>query len=112
MHCKPLDKRFKILIGPGICDSLKQTLTAEVHMSCRANCVLVMLQVIIRLFGRLFDNLLRRCGDIASSLHARGFVDASSHTIYTGSIRSSNTVNDIICLAAICLLIAQSVFSA
>ena len=68
-----------------------------------------MLKVIIRLFQRLFDNLLRKAGDIAVALHARGYISPEQHTIYTGSARTSSLNNNIICSVVIAALVAQAV---
>lgn len=65
-------------------------------------------QVVLRLLGRLFDNLLRKSGDIAVALHARGYINANSHAIYTGTSRSSSLVNNVVCGAAIVVLITQA----
>lgn len=64
--------------------------------------------VVLRLLGRLFDNLLRKSGDIAVALHARGYINANSHAIYTGTSRSSSLVNNVVCGAAIVVLITQA----
>lgn len=71
----------------------------------------MLVQVAVQLTGRMFENLMRRSGDIALALHARGFVDPASHTIYTGSDRSSNFLNDVICGLAIAALITHALLA-
>ena len=66
------------------------------------------MQVILRLFGRLFNNLFRQSKDVAQALHARGFVDAEVHTIYTGTARRPNYVSDAIFCSALVGMIAHA----
>ncbi|KAK9804564.1 hypothetical protein WJX73_000023 [Symbiochloris irregularis] len=66
------------------------------------------LNVIVRLVGRLFSNLFRQSEAVAQALHARGFVSADEHTIYTGLLHKSRPFNNVICCSAIAGLLAQA----
>lgn len=62
------------------------------------------IQVLIRLGGRLFSNLMQRSDNIAQAMCARGFVGAQDHKLYLTSTRPSSTTANVVATISLVLL--------
>lgn len=61
------------------------------------------LQILLKLGGRLFSNLMQRSDSIAQAMCARGFVGPEDHKLYLTQTQSCSWTANII--AAICLVL-------
>ena len=60
-------------------------------------------QILLRLGGRMFSNLMQRSDSIAQAMCARGFVGPQDHKLYLTQTQSCSwTAN---CIAAVCLVL-------
>ena len=62
------------------------------------------IQVLIRLAGRLFSNLMQRSDSIAQAMCARGFVGPQDHNLYLTQTKSSSWKANIAATLALVLL--------
>jgi len=62
------------------------------------------IQVLIRLGGRLFSNLMQRSDSIAQAMCARGFVGAQDHKLYSTSTQPSSTTANVVATISLVLL--------
>ena len=62
------------------------------------------IQILIRLGGRLFSNLMQRSDSIAQAMSARGFVGAQGHVLYLTRTQQSSWVANIIATVSLVLL--------
>ncbi|DBA85437.1 TPA: hypothetical protein ACH3X2_006113 [Trebouxia sp. C0005] len=62
------------------------------------------IQVLIRLGGRLFSNLMQRSDNIAQAMCARGFVGAQDHKLYLTSTWPSSTTANVVATISLVLL--------
>ena len=61
------------------------------------------IQILLRLGGRLFSNLMQRSDSIAQAMCARGFVGSQGHKLYLTQTQSCSWTANII--AAFCLVL-------
>ena len=64
------------------------------------------MQVLLRLGGRLFSNLMQRSQSISLAMQARGFQGPESHTVHLGSKEHVQLLPNAIALLALPLTIA------
>ena len=77
--------------------SLGVFLTFSVHM-----------QVLLRLGGRLFSNLMQRSQSIALAMQARGYQSPESHSVHLGSKEHVPVIPNAIALLALPLTVIGS----
>lgn len=64
-------------------------------------------QILLRLGGRLFSNLMQRSDSIAQAMCARGFVGSANHSLYLTQTQSSSwTANTVAALSLALLAVA------
>ncbi len=62
------------------------------------------IQVLIRLIGRLFANLMQRSDSIAQAMCARGFVGAQDHKLYLTRTQPSSILANVVATVSLLLL--------
>ena len=62
------------------------------------------LQVMVRLGGRWFANLMQRSGSIAEAMCARGFVGPRQHHLYLTRTQPSNMTANVLAMMLLILL--------
>lgn len=61
-------------------------------------------QILLRLGGRLFSNLMQRSDSIAQAMCARGFVGPDNHKLYLTQTQSSSWTSNIVAAVSLVLL--------
>ena len=61
-------------------------------------------QILLRLGGRLFSNLMQRSDSIAQAMCARGFVGPENHSLYLTQTKSSSWTANIVAALSLVLL--------
>jgi len=65
----------------------------------------IRVQVLLRLAGRLFSNLMQRSQSISLAMQARGFQGSESHTVHLGGKERVQLIPNVIALLALPLTI-------
>lgn len=76
------------------------------HAMLRQDSVVYPMQVLLRLGGRLFSNLMQRSESISLAMQARGFQGPESHTVHLGAKEHVPLIPNAIALLALPLTIA------
>ena len=63
------------------------------------------IQILLRLLGHLFTNLLQRSESIAQAMCARGFVGADSHKLYLTNTQPTSKRLDIIAILLLVVMV-------
>lgn len=76
-----------------------------VECTCLSLRLQITVQVLLRLSGRLFSNLMQRSQSISLAMQARGFRDPESHTVHLGGKEHVQLIPNVIAMLALPLTV-------